>query len=338
MVGKSKKGRRRNRDRLGKKDTAIIRYFEDEERYADLINGYRFGGKQIIRPEDVHEKDTRVTGIRGRINRVKKNLFVQKYRDSVRKVVCGMGTMMIGLEHQDMIHYGMPVRIMVEDALEYDSQMRKIQKRHRRNSDLKTKEEYVGAFGAGDRILPAATIVLYYGKEPWNGARNLSELMDMEALPEEMQSLVNDYPLHILGVQRFKEIDRFKTDIKEVFGFVQRMNDKEQLREFTEANKEHFEHLDEDAYDVISVMANSMELWEKKEQYRKEGGMDMCLAIQEMIEDGKREGIQQGLASKSETVAKNMFSRGMSVEDAAAICEESLKQVQIWYDAWKKGR
>lgn len=64
----------------------------------------------------------------------------------------------------------------------------------------------------------------------------------------------------------------------------------------------------------------------------------MCLAIQEMIEDGKREGIQQGLASKSETVAKNMFSRGMSVEDAAAICEESLKQVQIWYDAWKKGR
>lgn len=239
---KVKRERRRNRDRLGKKDTAIIRYFEDEERYADLINGYRFGGKQIIRPEGVHEKDTRVTGIRGRINRVKKNLFVQKYRDSVRKVVCGMGTMMIGLEHQDMIHYGMPVRIMVEDALEYDSQMRKIQKRHRRNSDLKTKEEYVGAFGAGDRILPAATIVLYYGKEPWNGARNLSELMDM------------------------------------------------------------------------------------------------CLAIQEMIEDGKREGIQQGLASKSETVAKNMFSRGMSVEDAAAICEESLKQVQIWYDAWKKGR
>lgn len=153
-----------------------------------------------------------------------------------------------------------------------------------------------------------------------------------------MQSLVNDYPLHILEVQRFKEIDRFKTDIKEVFGFVQRMNDKEQLREFTEANKEHFEHLDEDAYDVISVMTNSMELWEKKEQCRKEGGMDMCLAIQEMIEDGKREGMQQGLADKSETVAKNMFSRGMTVEDAAAICEESLEQVQIWYDAWKKGR
>ena len=34
---------------MGKKDIALARFFEDEERYADLINAFVFKGRQVVR-------------------------------------------------------------------------------------------------------------------------------------------------------------------------------------------------------------------------------------------------------------------------------------------------
>ena len=48
---------------MGKADAAMERYLEDPARYADLINGYRFHGRQVLKPEDILEKDSRLSGI-----------------------------------------------------------------------------------------------------------------------------------------------------------------------------------------------------------------------------------------------------------------------------------
>ena len=81
----------------------------------------------------------------------------------------------------------------------------------------------------------------------------------------------------------------------------------------------------------------------------------MCEAIRGMIEDGKQEGIllgkqegislgkqqglligkQEGAMEKTQQVAYNMYRRGMSAEDAAAICEMELSQVLEWFNRWK---
>ena len=98
---------------MGKKDIALARYFEDEDRYADLINGYVFSGEQVVSGSDILEKNILVTGVLGT---VRKWFAVQKYRDAVKRVVMGMNFAVIALEHQDLVHYGMPVRVMLEDA------------------------------------------------------------------------------------------------------------------------------------------------------------------------------------------------------------------------------
>ena len=68
----------------------------------------------------------------------------------------------------------------------------------------------------------------------------------------------------------------------------------------------------------------------------------MCKAIYEWIEEGReeglREGLQRGEQSKAEKIARNMFQRGMSVEDVAAICEEDVKLVEQWFEKNKKRR
>lgn len=48
---------------MGQKDISLARYFEDESRYADLINGFIFGGKQVVSGNDIQDLDSRVTGL-----------------------------------------------------------------------------------------------------------------------------------------------------------------------------------------------------------------------------------------------------------------------------------
>ena len=45
------------------KDVVQIRCLSDNERYADLINGVVFGGRQVVHGEDIREMDSQ-TGLR----------------------------------------------------------------------------------------------------------------------------------------------------------------------------------------------------------------------------------------------------------------------------------
>ena len=323
---------------MGQKDISLARYFEDQDRYADLINGFLFKGKQIVAGEDIQEMDSRVTGV---FKRLKNRFMVQKYRDCVRRVVFGADFAVIGLENQDRVHYGMPVRIMMEDAAGYDRQMRQIKRRHRNRRDLRG-DEFLGGFAKADKVHPVATICIYYGKEPYGGAKELYQMMEYENLPENMKKIFNNYKIQVLEIQDFADIDCFKTDLREVFGFIQRSGDLDAEEKFTEENEEKFRELDEDAFDVIVSITGADELEKVKEQYREEGRrINMCEAIRGMIAKGREEGIKEGRAEgkkeKAYATAKNMYSRGFTAEDTAGLLEESLETVAKWFEEWKTG-
>lgn len=326
---------------MGKKDIVLARYFEDEDRYADLINGFVFDGESVVTGEDVVEKSILVSGV---IGKIRKRFAFQKYRDAVKRVIFGMNFAVIALEHQDMLHHAMPVRVMLEDAAGYDEQMRRIQKRNRKiNGRGLTKEEFIGGFKKEDRLNAVFTIVLYYGEEPWEGARNLGSLINFDGIPEPLKEMFNDYKLPILEVRRFQGTDRFRTDLREVFGFLGYSSDKTAERNYVIENAEKFEQLDEDAYDVIAMMVESKELEEAKERYREKGRkINMGNVIREMIEAGRVEGRMEGkLEGRSETkqvVARNMYLRGMTEEDAAGLCEEDIEVVRGWFQIWRDGK
>ena len=292
---------------MGKRDIALARYFEDEDRYADLINGFVFRGEPVISGENILDKNTRITG------------FV-----------------VIALEHQDQIHYSMPVRVMLEDAAGYDEQMRRIQKKNQKVKGL-DKGEFLGSFRKEDRLNAVFTIVLYYGEKTWDGAKDLYSLINFDDVPEMLKDLFNNYRLHVLEVRRFKDIDQFNTDLREVFGFIGFSGDKTAVRNYVAENQDSFEQLSEDAYDVIAVMAHSKELEDVKERYREKGGkINMCEAIRGMIEDGRLEGRREGELKAKQIVARNMYLRGMSEEDTSGLCEEDIELVRQWFHKWRK--
>ena len=322
---------------MGEVDAKLDRYLSDSARYADLINAYRFNGRQIVKPEDVKEKDTRLSGRSKRIQKKRKNQNEhQKVRDIVRKVVFGTGIAVIAFENQNLIHYAMPVRTLVEDALEYDKQLREIQRGHRHNKDLKVPAEYIGQFSADDKIIPAATIVLYFGEDDWNGPRDLLDLMELEDLPEEIRQMINGYPLHILEVRKFKDIDKFQTDLREVFGIIQKSNNKKELLAYTNSHRERLENLDEEAYDVIASITGNSILLDRKTEYQKgDGTMNLCKGMADWAADERREGKLEGRLEGKSEIAQNAFSMGFDVEKVATLCGESLELIQTWFNDWR---
>lgn len=280
---------------MGKCDIILSQYFEDDCRYADLINGFVFEGRQVVDEKDIIDRNPVITGFLGK---VKGCIPIQKYRDAVRKIVFGMNFIVLGLEHP-----------------------------------------FLGGITKEDRFKAVVTIVLYYGSEPWQGARTLYDLLDLDSVPDKVKDLLNDYRIHILEVRRIQELDRYQTDLREVFGFIQKSGDKAAVINFAFENAEKFQKLEEDAYDVISILTGSKELETMKEKYREKGGkINMCEAIRGLIEEGKAIGLSLGDQGRSQTVARNMYARGFTAEEAAGLIGISRTQIRDWYDEWQKER
>ncbi len=290
---------------MGTKDIETAVFFDDNKRYADLLNGYIFDGKQVVAENQLYSQDTRETGKTRKGNQIvgrKKN--IQRFRDGVKRVAFGTSFTIIALEHQDKIHRGMPVRVMIEDALSYDRQMKKIQKQNRENGIL-DKNDYISSLTETDVLTPVVTIVIYYGENPWDMAKDIYEILDHKNLPEEIKTFINHYPIHVLDVRRFTNEECFKTDIREVFGFIRRSSDKKAVEQYLKEREKQFENIDEDAYDLIAAMTDTKQLQQVKDKYRREeGGINMCKGLLDWVEESKLEGKIEGKSAGERTILK----------------------------------
>ena len=117
--------------------------------------------------------------------------------------------------------------------------------------------------------------------------------MDLSTLPAEVREKIADYPVHLIDVRRYPHAERFRTDLKLVFGFLQRASEPEELTEFIEENTKEFSSLTEDAYDMIASMSKTGELQELKKDVGQED-YNMCKAIDMMMQEREERGIKLG--------------------------------------------
>ena len=88
----------------------------------------------------------------------------------------------------------------------------------------------------------------------------------------------------------------------------------------------------EDAYDFMSSMSYSGELKNLKTKYlNREGDMNMCKAIREMIEEGRQEGKQEGFLLA--VTFLNKRAEGKTKEEIAQECYCSVEEVDMFFSA-----
>ena len=254
-----------------KKDVGWKAYFQDNRRYADIINGLGCKGKQLVKPEDLHEADTEARG---------------KARDLLRKTAFGMNFAIIGIENQEEVDYEFPLRNLHYEVNRYEKQAAKIRKEVRENAKGLSAGEYLYRFRKENKLYPVITFVLYSGKEPWDGPICLHDILDFSDIPEALKNMTADYSVNLIDIRRMEDTSIFQTDLKHVFDFIRCAEDKNALVELV-SNEPYYKNMDEDALEVVSLYAKSKELTNMK-RYQNEGGRwDVCQGIRDLMADSK---------------------------------------------------
>ena len=316
------------------RDIARKRYFNSKERLADLTNmllllkqemcGENESKARLLKPEDFIEisPELYTTEIMqgGKYSR-------KRTVDAANLITIGGGRCCFLLEHQELTDYRMPERILSGESIWYHETADCLKQKRRMAKDWKSSEEWVGGLSEKDRLIPVFTLVIYYGSGYWKGAKNLHRILEMDALPEAVQKLINNYEIHILEVGSFEHLEWFETDLKETFGFIKYAGEEEKLREFVTRHRKVFENLPEDAYDFITFQTGTrkLERFKKEYQKRERGRYDMCKAIDDMErhaeERGKKLGEAQGRRqgeAKMEKLMQRLFEE-KRFEDAQKV-------------------
>ena len=302
---------------MGNIDVEGKQYLSNTVLFADAFNFLLYDGEEVIKPSDLRELDTtELTVPYGNHARVP----VQKYRDILKIWNAMMDDraiyVILGVELQDKVHYGMPVKDGLYDMLGYSKQIAEIKRSYRKETDYSddegeltvendvikiklTSEEFLSGLRKGDKLMPIITAVVYLGEDPWDGPRSLFDMLDVQ--DERLYRFLNDYKLNLISPADMadEEFQKFHTDL----GFAMKL----------------IKHQSTDADEVIMKEGNrkvstdtayflnaAIKLWLEFEE--EEGGVIMCKSMENrMLKEkvtGAIQGMQMAGASEKDIISK----------------------------------
>lgn len=298
-----------------KPDTILKNFWKDNARFADLFNAILFNGENVIKPEELEEADTDLSTV------LKFNSHadtLQKVLDVVKKSAHGVDFVVLGLENQQKVHYGMPLRVMLGDALGYLKEYQEISGNNKKEGKWKNSEEFLSGFCKEDRLHPMVTICIYYGENIWDGPMSLKGMLN---IPENLCSVVNDYRMNLIQVWNSEQFNFKNPDVCTVFG-VSRNIFKREYNKITDVYKN--QEIDSEIGLVIGAITESQELI--NQALEQQGGkMNMCKALEELKLEGVAEGMEKGI-EKGKIVAR--YEDGMTPEEIAHKMGLTVKQVE----------
>lgn len=276
-----------------KPDPVLKDFWSDNYRFADLFNQVLFDGEDVIKPNHLTEHDTEES----MIFREKEHLeALSRSRDVIKQHVDGVQLVLIGLENQMRIHYAMPVRSMLYDALSYTRQCKSLEQIHRRENTYKDSDEFLSGIAKADRIHPVVNLVVYYGEKSWDGPSSLSDMMDV---PPCFRSFFNEQKINLLEVSHPGELDFRHEDNQDFFMIIGEFY-KNEGRLDLEKFKEQFSEKEIywETMAAIGAATGTSKLIDYA-QKNKGGSVNMCRALENMeleaIQRGFQNGIQQGV-------------------------------------------
>ncbi len=233
----------------------------------------------------------------------------QKFRDVLKLCTIRHSQyatfVLLGIEAQSDIHYAMPVRNYLYDALNYAAQVEASRKNHTENKDLRDSDEFLSGFAKDDKLLPVITLCVCFDKATWDAPRSLYEMVDI--MDPRIEHYVNDYKLNLITPQEITDCKKFASELGIVFEFIQKSDDKERLRDIIES-QEKYHHIDTTTVDLINTYTAANISTENAEG----GKVDMCKAIQDLQNDARAEGHKAGQnegRTKRDTELNNLIQR-----------------------------
>lgn len=267
---------------MGKKDTYMRPFMANKKRFAELINVHIYQGMDFVKPEMLRKLRGGYPALSSATGEKMRDILMEQENPRMR----------YGMELETGSDYGMPERIMLYDAGEYEEQIRE------RNQNARLK----GAFGSftekksrmkkEERLIPVISIVLYLGEGKWEAPCRMAEMLEVSSEVEKYAGkFIQDYRIQVVEAD-FVNPEDYRTDLKEFFLALQCRNDRKKLRALLQS--EEFQHLAHDTELAIAVNLNLKQMITKMEEEE----ISMCRAFEELMAEQEKRGLEKGDAAR----------------------------------------
>jgi len=306
----------------------------------------------VIKPEELTERDpTEIALPYGGDSAV---VPVQRFWD-VQKLYAAMtdGKMeyvLYGVENQSRVHFAMPVRNYLYDALEYAGQVEEAARSHKKEREEQKKktreagkyegeetdgqgrktfgsEEFLSGFGKEDKLIPSITVTILFSAKPWDGPLSLFEMMGIS--DPAVQACMDNYYMRLIAPAQMadEEIMKFQSSLREVLLFIKYSEDKDELGQMLENNQKRFGGLERRAVDVIKAVTNAGIKYKKSEE-----AVDVCKAIQDMQTEARKEGEQIGEERGKQIGEQIGEERGKQIGEQIGELKKAMESARKMYE------
>ena len=150
------------------KDKIMKEFLENNAYFVDFFNAYFFDGERVLKPENCVELDSEMND---------SNMDLEKHVDVIRKYNDGNLYSALIIENQSYADASMVVRAATYEYVAYERMLKK---------------------NRNNKKLPMVNILVFYtGERPWNAARQLSELVEVD---ERFESYFHDYKMNLIEI------------------------------------------------------------------------------------------------------------------------------------------
>ena len=293
------------------KDKMMKEFLENNAYFVDFFNAYFFDGERVLKPENCMELDSEMND---------SNMDLEKHVDVIRKYNDGNLYSAFIIENQSYVDMSMVVRAAVYEFVAYERMLKKSKKN-------KAKEK-----------LPMVNILVFYtGERPWNAARQLSQLVEVD---ERFESYFHDYKMNLIEITGNTSYNFNEEDVYNLFYICRSIYD----QSIYEGTSNHFGLVKSSVLKVVKTLTDVE--WLDLEELEEKEDIEMCEAekrwlevkskewkaegIELGIKQGIEQGIEQGVELGQVLLYKTMLKNGMSVNEISKVCSisvENLKRV-----------
>ena len=297
------------------KDKIMKEFLENNAYFVDFFNAYFFDGERVLKPENCMELDSEMND---------SNMDLEKHVDVIRKYNDGNLYSAFIIENQSCVDPSMVVRAAVYEYVAYERMLKKSKKN-------KAKEK-----------LPMVNILVFYtGERPWNAARQLSQLVEVD---ERFESYFHDYKMNLIEITGNTSYNFNEEDVYNLFYICRSIYD----QSIYEGTSNHFGLVKSSVLKVVKTLTDVE--WLDLEELEEKEEIEMCEAekrwlevkskeweaegIRKGIEQGIERGIEQGIEQDSEKkeleMYQTMVNKGFSISSIASIfsvSEESIERL-----------
>ena len=282
------------------KDKTMKEFLENNAYFVDFFNAYFFDGERVLKPENCMELDSEMND---------SNMDLEKHVDVIRKYNDGNLYSAFIIENQSYVDASMVVRAAAYEFVAYDRMLKKNRK---------------------DEKLPMVHILVFYtGERPWNAARQLSELVEVD---ERFESYFHDYQMNLIEITGNTSYNFNEEDVHNLFYICRSIYD----QSIYEGTINGFGLVKSSVLKVVKTLTDVE--WLDLEELEEKEKIEMCEAEKRWLEvkskeweaEGIKKGIEQGSENNRKEMYRTMVDKGFSISSIASIfsvSEESIKKL-----------